>query len=80
MLTGGIVVRILDIRGDVVRVGIEAPASINIVRSELLPVELGQNVAEYDRTLDCGSLGHVSPGGIESAIRAAAKVKEHNDK
>jgi sRNA-binding carbon storage regulator CsrA len=72
------------------RIGIKAALNIGVRREEIPPIELGQNVVEYDRTLDCGSLGHVSPGGIESAMRtvtdeqdatrAARFPKEHNDK
>lgn len=34
-----VIVKVLEVRGGVVRLGIEAPDHINIVRSELLPGE-----------------------------------------
>ncbi len=36
MLDGNIVVRILEIRGNTIRIGIEAPEDVSIVRSELI--------------------------------------------
>jgi sRNA-binding carbon storage regulator CsrA len=80
VLTEPIVVVLCRVQPGRARIGIKAQSNIGIRREEIPPIELGQNVAEYDHTLDCGSLGHVSPGGIESAIRAVGKVKEHNDK
>jgi len=37
LFNGGINVRVLKIQGDRVRIGIQAPADISIMRQELLP-------------------------------------------
>jgi len=71
----GIVIRVLDVRGyNQIRIGIEAPSGINIVRTELLErpqIELGE-----DKTLDCGSLGQINPTHTSDAIRAAIAVDD----
>lgn len=47
-VAGGIRILIVDVRGDKVRLGIEAPPHVHIIREELLrrPVDAAGNVIE----------------------------------
>jgi carbon storage regulator len=60
-------VTILRIGPNAVRLGITAPG-LNIARSEL--IDLLPHLD--DKTLDCGSLGQITPNGFVDAIRAAS--------
>lgn len=60
---------IVRVKGETVRIGIQAPRGVIVMRTELIErpqVELGD-----DKTLDCGSLGQINPTGFVDAIRAA---------
>ena len=74
----GIVIRVLDVRNyNQIRIGIEAPIGINIVRTELMErtqIELGD-----DKTLDCGSLGQINPNPIATGLASGIdKPKNHH--
>lgn len=72
----GIVFRVLEVRSfNQVRIGIEAPG-IRIVRTELL--ERPQIEVGYDRTLDCGSLGHINPNPIATGLATGIDSKPKN--
>ena len=75
VLTESIVVVLCRLQPGRARIGIKAQSNIGVRREEIPPIELGQNVVEYDPTLDCGSLGHVSANGIEAAMRAGIDTK-----
>lgn len=71
-----ITVQVLDVRrerdGFKVRLGFHAPDGIAIDRSEI------REQKTMDKTLDCGSLGHVSPDGLVQAIKRGIDSKPKN--
>jgi len=74
----GITFHVLEVRGfNQIRIGVTAPKNVNIVRTELLErpqVELGD-----DKTLDCGSLGQITPNPIATGLaRGIDKPKNHH--
>lgn len=59
LVEGGITVTVMEIRGDKVRIGIDAPRDINIVRSELVAEQPVNGSSQDDARMDCE--GHDAP-------------------
>lgn len=75
-IQGGIKITILELCNGGVRMGIDAPSSVKILRTELIDnpqIELG-----LDRTLDCGSLGQINPNPIATGLATGIDSKRKN--
>ena len=70
VIQGGITIKILEIEGDRVKLGIDAPSGVRIVRSELLDDVRAENLAAASpltgqKTID-----------LRASLRQALAVKE----
>lgn len=66
LIEGGITVTVMEIRGDKVRIGIDAPRDINIVRSELVAEQPVNGSSQDGDRMDCE--GHDAPFYSETPI------------
>jgi len=44
VIDGNIIVTVLEVRGDKIRLGIEAPRDVRVMRSELVPLEVPKEI------------------------------------
>jgi carbon storage regulator len=67
LIGAGVVVTVLEVRGQQVRVGFEAPRSVSILRGEK---------TSNDRATDTGSKGVTATGAERGPLTAAAEVDD----
>lgn len=70
VIDGNTTVRVLSIDGDRVKLGIDAPPEITVVRDELLQQVAGENVEAARR----------SPGGIADSLKSIGQATSHTMK
>lgn len=49
IIDGQVEIEVLEIKGNVVKLGVSAPKTINILRGELLPVEIEMNMPQIEK-------------------------------
>ncbi|HJM89228.1 MAG TPA: carbon storage regulator [Dehalococcoidia bacterium] len=70
VIDGNTTVRVLSIDGDRVKLGIDAPAEIAVVRDELLREVAGENLEAARR----------SPGGVADSLKTIGQATSHTMK